>query len=79
MTPKFDKEILNERVAFSISPRLRAELEAEAWEEQRTLSDYVRRLLESRGKFARTVGRAGGYAIGPVEEPKTEDDAGEAT
>lgn len=52
-----------ERIAFSVTPALKTELEAEAWEEQRSLSDYVRGLLERRGKWARTVGKAGGYDL----------------
>lgn len=65
-----EKEPLTERLAIAISPTLRAELEAEAWEEQRTFSDYVRRLLEQRGKWARTVGSGGGYALGELEPGK---------
>lgn len=66
------------RVALSVtvSPLLRRELEIEAWEEQLALGAYVRKLLSSRGKFARTVGRSGGYllaapsAIRPIEAAK---------
>jgi hypothetical protein len=50
-----------------VSPLMKAELEAEAWEEQRTLSDYIRGLLTRRGKWARSVGHAGGYDIGPAK------------
>ena len=52
-------------ISFSVTPALKAELEAEAWEVQRSLSDYVRGLIERRGKWARTVGSPGGYDIGP--------------
>jgi hypothetical protein len=52
-------------LTIGVSKVLKAELEAEAWESERTLSDYVRGLLERRGKWARTVGTAGGYDIGP--------------
>lgn len=52
-----------ERIAFSVTPALKAALEIEAWEESRSLSDYVRGLLERRGKWARTVGKAGGYDL----------------
>lgn len=45
-----------ERLTLSITPALKLALETEAWEEQRSLSDYVRRLLERRGVWARTVG-----------------------
>jgi hypothetical protein len=57
------------QLTFYVSERLKKELMLEAWEENRTLSDYLRGLLERRGKWARTVGQAGGYDIGP---PKTE-------
>lgn len=52
-----------------VSPLMKAELEAEAWEEQRTLSDYIRGLLTRRGKWARSIGKAGGYDIGPAPAP----------
>ena len=51
------------KIALSVTPLLKAELEAEAWEEQRTLSDYIYGLLERRGKWARTVGSAGGHDL----------------
>jgi hypothetical protein len=60
------------KIAVYVSKALHAELEAEAWEEERDLSAYIRRLLSSRGKWARTVGTAGGYlARGPANPPKT--------
>ena len=51
------------RVNVSLTEALKAELETEAWEEQRTLSDYIFGLLQRRGKWARTVGTAGGYDL----------------
>lgn len=59
-----------ERITFSVTPALKAKLEVEAWESQQNLSDYVRGLVERRGKWARSVGRAGGYDIGPPREKK---------
>lgn len=56
------------KLALSITPILKAELEIEAWEEQLSLGEYVRGLLERRGKWARSVGHAGGYAIGPAKK-----------
>jgi hypothetical protein len=50
-------------ISVSITPALKSELEAEAWEEQRTLSQYVAGLLERRGKWARSRGTAGGYDL----------------
>jgi len=55
-----EKKVL---ISVSVRPGLKAELENEAWEEQRTLSQYVSGLLERRGKWARTVGCAGGYDL----------------
>lgn len=59
-------------ISISISPELKAALEIEAWEEQRTLSNYIAGLLERRGKWARTVGQAGGYDL--QGEPRKKDD-----
>lgn len=59
---------LSERVAVRMTLALRSALELEAWECQQTLDEYVRGLLERRGKWARMVGRAGGYDIGPGRE-----------
>jgi len=53
----------SERITFTVTPALKAELDAEAWECQRSLADYVRGLLERRGKWARSVGSPGGYDI----------------
>jgi hypothetical protein len=59
------------KIAVYVSKTLHAELEAEAWEEGRDLSGYIRRLLTTRGKWARTVGQAGGYlATGPANPPR---------
>lgn len=51
-------------LTVSVSPALKSELEAEAWECEQDLSAYVRGLLTRRGKWARSVGTAGGYDIG---------------
>jgi hypothetical protein len=64
-----------EKITFAVTRELKIMLEAEAYEEQRSLSEYIYRLLLTRGKFARTVGSAGGYMIGPAEVPKQEGDA----
>jgi len=50
-------------IAFSVTPRLKAELSVEAWESGEKLGEYIRGLLERRGKWARSVGKAGGYDI----------------
>jgi hypothetical protein len=53
-----------ETIAFKCTPALKFALETEAWEEQLKLGEYVRGLLERRGKWARTVQRqAGGYDL----------------
>jgi hypothetical protein len=57
------KDPRTERISFTVTPVVKAELDAEAWECQRTLADYVRGLIERRGKWARSVGQAGGYDI----------------
>lgn len=63
-----------EKLTISVTPTLKAALEAEAWESQRSLSDYVRGLLERRGKWARSVGTAGGFDIMAIElAPKISD------
>ena len=59
-----------EKLNLRVTPALKAELEAEAWEEQRTLGDYVRGLLTRRGKWSRSVGRAGGYDLAAPARPK---------
>jgi hypothetical protein len=51
-------------LTVGVSRALKSALEAEAWESQRSLADYIRGLLERRGKWSRSVGKAGGYDIG---------------
>lgn len=46
-----------------VTPSLKTQLETEAWEEQRSVSDYVFGLLLRRGKWARTMADAGGYDL----------------
>jgi hypothetical protein len=60
-------------LAVKVSFALYSALEAEAWEEQLTLSDYVRALLTRRGKWARTVGTAGGYDLATPARPKRDE------
>jgi hypothetical protein len=57
-------------IAFSVTPRLKAELSVEAWESGEKLGEYIRGLLERRGKWARSVGRGpGNYDIAmPLRE-----------
>ena len=57
-------------IAFSVTPRLKAELSVEAWECGEKLGEYIRGLLERRGKWARSVGRGpGNYDIAmPLRE-----------
>jgi hypothetical protein len=57
-------------LSLSVTPALKTALELEAWESQMKLSDYVRGLLERRGKWARSATRAGGYDIGPPKEQR---------
>lgn len=59
-----------EQISFTVTPTLKAALETEAWEEQRSLSDYIRGLLERRGRWARTVGKSNKYDIGPERVKK---------
>ena len=54
-------------IAFSVTPRLKAELEIEAWESGEKLGEYIRGLLERRGMWARSVRSAGGYDIAAPE------------
>jgi hypothetical protein len=58
-------------LAFRVTKALRAELEAEAWECERTLSDYVRGLLARRGKWGRSVGSQGGWDLQAPLPPKS--------
>jgi hypothetical protein len=62
--PRTDR---TETIAFKCTPALKFALETEAWEEQLKLGEYVRGLLERRGKWARSVGKPGGYDIGPAK------------
>jgi hypothetical protein len=56
------------QLVVAVSPALKAALSVEAWECGETLPDYLRGLLETRGKHARSVGRAGGYGLqGPAK------------
>lgn len=67
-------------VSIRITPALKAELEAEAWECERSLSDYVAGLLTRRGKWYRSTSTATGPAAPydlqcipgqmPKEDPK---------
>lgn len=50
-------------IAFKVTPRLKSELEVEAWECGEKLGEYIRGLLERRGKWSRSVRKAGGYDI----------------
>jgi len=60
----------SESMSLYLTPALKAELMAEAWEEQRSLSDYIFGLLQRRGKWARSVGKAGGYDLAVPARPK---------
>jgi hypothetical protein len=52
-----------------ITEAMKAALTAEAWESGMSLPEYIRTLLKTRGKFARTAMRPGGYhVIGPAKE-----------
>ncbi len=52
-----------ELMKLRMSKSLHAALAMEAWETGLKLEDYVRGLLERRGKWARTVGRRSGYDL----------------
>jgi hypothetical protein len=59
-------------LTVTLPPNVYAELVAEAWESELALSEYVRGLLSRRGKWARSVGAAGGYEVmGPANPPKS--------
>jgi hypothetical protein len=64
-SPRVAKESTpyTERITLTVSKALKSELEVEAWESRRSLANYIRGLLERRGKWARSVGGAGGYDI----------------
>jgi hypothetical protein len=57
-------------LTIPVTPFLKSALETEAWESQLTLAEYVRTLLGSRGKYARTVGLPGNYLIGVLQKQK---------
>jgi hypothetical protein len=50
-------------VTLPLPLRLHAELAAEAWESNLPLNRYIIGLLQRRGKWARMVGRNGGYDL----------------
>jgi|HubBroStandDraft_3_1064219.scaffolds.fasta_scaffold288308_2 hypothetical protein len=50
-------------LVIPVPPALKAELEIESWESGQKLTDYVRGLLQRRGKWARSVRLAGHYDI----------------
>jgi hypothetical protein len=57
-----------EALSLKITLALKNELLAEAWEEQRTLSDYVFGLLSRRGKWKRsTPVETARYDLGDTE------------
>lgn len=62
--------IHTEKIKFSVTPALKAALEAEAWESGLKLQEYIRGLLERRGKWARSIGAPGGYDIAMPISPK---------
>jgi len=60
-------------IHIPVTPALKAALEVEAWECGEKLNDYIRGLLERRGKWARSVGKAGGYDLmGPSKSGGSE-------
>lgn len=56
-----------EHLSVSVTPALKAALRIEAWECGEKLPDYIRGLLERRGKWARSVRKVGGYDVGPAK------------
>jgi len=50
-------------VTLPLPLRLYSELAAEAWESNLPLNRYIIGLLQRRGKWARMVGRNGGYDL----------------
>jgi hypothetical protein len=66
--------IHTEKITFSVTPALKAALEAEAWESGLKLQEYIRGLLERRGKHARSIGQPGHYDIYAPECAKKSDD-----
>jgi hypothetical protein len=63
-------------ITIYVTPVLKSTLEAEAWECERTLSEYCRGLLERRGKWTRSIGTAGNYDIMTSADdlPRVEDE-----
>lgn len=54
---------LRSTLTIPVTTALKTQLELEAWECQMSLGAYVRGLLTRRGKWARSVGSAGGYDL----------------
>lgn len=54
---------LRATLTVPVTTALKTQLELEAWECQMSLPEYVRGLLKRRGKWARSLGGAGGYDI----------------
>jgi hypothetical protein len=62
-----------EVIRVPVTEIMKVQLELEAWEMQKTLPEYIRGLLRTRGKFARTVGRGAEYlVVGPASPPKVD-------
>lgn len=54
---------LRATLTIPVTTALKTQLELEAWECQMSLPEYVRGLLQRRGKWRRSVGKAGGYDL----------------
>ncbi len=54
---------LRATLTIHVTTALKTQLELEAWECQLSLNEYVGGLLKRRGKWARSVGIAGGYDL----------------
>jgi hypothetical protein len=57
-------------ITCHVTPTVKAQILTEAWESSLSMDEYVGTLLSSRGKFARTVGKPGGYLIGELMKQK---------
>jgi hypothetical protein len=57
-------------ITCHVTPVVRAQVQAEAWESKMSVDEYVGTLLSSRGKWARTTGQPGGYLIGELVKQK---------
>jgi hypothetical protein len=57
-------------ITCHVTPTVKAQVLTEAWESQLSVDEYVGTLLSSRGKFARTIGKPGGYLIGELMKQK---------